>query len=1039
MSLMNVDFDADLFISHDHLAESDLKAMYEKKGAICTMIHGYKRSPIMSIARCPWNIPQSNIKTFCEYSSVRKTIYQEENIIDFLYTPVQDDDGFVYKNVYCAQCNGVRHPVTWLTKLDCNDMQPLEVSDGREKIFIMEEYTDKHLGCTRWLRPWHLHMIHECDSSEVKEISGMRRHQSRTGDGRDEDYSPFPLSFSILMNFGFDGKTHILFSTSPDEQFASQVCPQGQLYDPVNVKCRNISCQEGYDLVENTCIRKESYESDTTSTDIDNLKDIGETVQVILTIKNVSCGEMVLLMIPSLEEILEYNLAQRFNISKDRIANLTVSVVNASASANSTEKEIIEIHRFTTPKPSKLSPNIHSPKELLDLQSAQTDASKDEKKYTSPDKMYEGNRERPETFDEPESQFNTNTRYNVSAVNDTNTRATSVKHSSSDVQNSKQFHPNESVLSESLDKAVNSHTNFPSEEPDLDNFDFLCENVNVRVSFLLKPAQENKAMVEKSVQNVVQKMTDLISSNSFSLTINGTDFQVDGLENPPSPTPMDLFCMKGEFASFSDDEFEVVRGYDSDRKENLTLVKINATGQEFRPGEYDLTVMVDGMVGNLTRTKVTSFVFVCIMPKITDEECGRILLGKSEYTMFVNQTVEFAGKLFNRSQYEYDNQETNSIKICPDWSNAQTVKTRWAMVCGDDLLKLTAVESYLTFVLGLLSLISMLTVLITYMLFEKLRNLPGTNTMNLTTSLFLGEMVFIASGSAKPHEVWLCSAVGMLLHYLFLASFFWMNVMAYDVFRTFAKKCILTRIRAKKKFLPRYALYAWGSPLLIVLVCAVFDYSDIIPGVKIGYGRHSTTSGSVANSEPQIGNSSTPVTSDTSHLYSFGCWIQQPVASMVAFGGPMVLIIIVNIGMFTRTIICIRASTKMTQTSVRRSSLSHMAGHDDVMLYIRMSTVMGFTWIFGLASSIVSAFSGEPSRTICIVLHLFGILFIVFNCSQGLFIFFAFVFNRRVLGLYRGLVQTIKRSANRECPISASLSRTTLTANLSQSSVSHIT
>ena len=1040
MPLLSADFDENLDISNDQLAESDLKVMYEKKGAVCTDVNGYQRSPIMLIAVCPWNTPQSNIKTFCEQSQDERNIYYGENIIDFLYTPVQDDNGFVYKNIYCAQCNNVIEPVPWMTKLDCDDMQPLQLSDGSEKIFILGEDTNQDVGCTRQLRPEIPRMIHECKFSEVKEKYGTRIHQTRTGSGRNDDYSPFPLSFSILMNFGFDGKTHILFSSSQDEQLVSNKCSDGQTYDPGNDKCRKISCDEGYDLVKNTCIRKETYGADTTSNDIAYLKDIGETVQVVLTIKNVSNGEIFLLQIPSVEETLVYSLAERFNISKDRLANLTLSVVNGTATtSSSTENEVIEIHRFTTPMPEERSHKIPSP----NSQGKNDHALNNGKQYIPPVKDYKDTNGSPETFDEPSHQLNVTAVANGSKTNNSDLylMANHTGHMSS----SGIDEPSKVTSSASASLSSKGPYGFQSEEPDLNQLDAWRQyrNLNVRVSFLLMPAKQNMSKNEKSVQNVVKNMNDLISRNSFSITINGTDFQVDGLENPPNPTPLDQFCTNGEFASFSGDEFEMVPGYDSDRRENMTLVKVNATGQEFRPGEYDLTVVVDGTVGNLKSTKVTSFVFVCIMPKIEEEECGRIILGESEYKRFDNKTVLFQGKLLNTSEYEYDNNEMNTIKICApkQWSDSQTVTntTRWTMVCGDDLLKLAVAESYLTFILGVISLASLLTVLITYTLFDKLRNLPGVNTMNLTISIFLGQMVFIVSGSANLHYAWLCSAVGMFLHYLFLASFFWMNVMAYDVFRTFAKKCILTRIREKKKFLPRYALYAWGSPLLIVLLCAVFDFTEILPDIKIGYGGQFQTGSSQSDSFEGSANRSTTEDTDTSHVYSLGCWIQQPVATLAAFGGPMVLILLGNTVMFTRTIICIRSSTKLTQTSVRRSSISHMAGHDDVMLYIRMSTVMGFTWIFGLTSSIVSGFFGEPSRTICIVLHLLAILFIIFNCSQGLFIFFAFVFNRRVLGLYRGLVFKLRSSNSRPRPLSSSSSRSTLGVRLSQTSLSHIT
>ena len=989
----------------------------------------------MSIARCPWSTPKSNVKSLCENNELNAKHHHDDNEINLLHTPVQDLNGFVFKNLYCAQCHGVEHPVAWSTALECEDMMPLELSDGRDKVKIMGDYSEKKFGCKRTMRPVLLRMIHECDDSEIRQQVGIRRHETRIGNGRD-DYSPFPLSFSIFMNFGFDGKTHILFTTAPDEQFVTQVCPQGQMYDPVNNKCRNISCEAGYKLVENACVRAEMYESDTATTDIASLNDIEETVQVILTLKNVSYGEIVLLTISSAEETLVSDLAQQFNISLDRITNLTVSVVNGSALGNMTGHEVVEIHRFTTPQPAILNKNM---KEYVNPGDTKKFTNAENKSNTPAYKVYTGQI----GFDDPGSDVNLNV--SVPTPSNKTINATKLPYATHKIV-SKNESGKANGTRQTSNKPFGSGEMTQSEEPNFNHIWNEYPNVNVRISFLLKPAHKNKTLTEKSVKSVVQSMTDMISSNSFSITINGTNFKVEELENPSSVTSMDMFCTKGENSYVSDDEFEVIRRYDPERNENLTLVKLNETGNEYKPGEYDLTLMVHGTVGNLTRAKVDSFVFVCIMPKITNAECSRITITESEYIVLPNKSITFAGDVYNFSQYEYDNVNEGVVKLCTpqEWSNVQTVinKTEAGLACGDEYIKVAIAESWLSFCLGIISLVFMLSALITYSLFEKLRNLPGVNTINLTLSLFLEMLVFITSGYAKPHVEWLCSGVGMVLHYLILASFFWMNVMAYDVYRTFAKKCILTRIRSKRKFMPRYALYAWASPLLIVLVCAIIDFSGN-PDVKIGYGGQVGGTATALQNAQTTNENSTPVidSGNTNHGHSIaiGCWIQKPVAALVAFGVPMMLILLGNFIMFTRTIICIRASTKITKTRVRRSSLSHMTGHDDVMLYIRMSTVMGFTWIFALASSMVSAFSESASKTICITLHLLQILFIIFNCSQGIFIFFAFICNRRVLALFRGLWLKFKNRGVRQRPLSSCSSNNTLSTRVSsQTSLSHI-
>lgn len=237
-------------------------------------------------------------------------------------------------------------------------------------------------------------------------------------------------------------------------------------------------------------------------------------------------------------------------------------------------------------------------------------------------------------------------------------------------------------------------------------------------------------------------------------------------------------------------------------------------------------------------------------------------------------------------------------------------------------------------------------------------------------------------------------------------------------------------MRSKAKYLPRYALYAWGTPAIIVAVCAVIDYTGFIPNVKIRYGGGSLSTNSFRDLDlSDSSENSTMARRMESMDENLGCWIQEPVAALVAFGSPMLLILFSNSVMFVKTIYCIRKTLKLANIKKRRSSLNHVTGKSDVRLYVRMSTMMGFTWISGLASSIVSAFAGTPTFTICTVLHALSFLFIIFNCSQGLFIFFAFICNKRVRTYYKKLFLRCKtRTAMPDVLKSSRISVSTMTS-----------
>ena len=984
---------------HRYTSAMTLKDIYLKMGGVCTLIKGFSRRPIYVISSCPRYEKSSNIKFYCERAIPYSRRFHEENIIDLIMTPVQDATGFVYKNVYCAQCNGVTSITAWSTKLDCNNFQSVELSDGRQQVRILEQFSDKHEGCQRQLAPEINRMLHECPLVEVTSTMNHRTHELRIGEGSQSELSPFPLSYSLLMNFGFDGKTHILFTTKPEQQTSyASYCNPDEMFDPHSMKCRAISCNEGYELINGACQKATYYESDSTPDDLVTLNELEEPLRLTLTIKNAAILDLTMLIIldmdGNLETVLQNIISSSFNISKERVQNVTITLFNTSDSTDQLSRQEIDVIILATTRlrnwsstlPTAIS-NLLNESRVLDIDLTEADV------YENLDAEidFEGNGSYETPLDDEET------------------------------------FDGESVVNVTVATTLNPELN-----------QFVYSNMSVNISFILYPAHKDRTHLEKSTKSVVQSMSDLVKSNLFVITINGTNFPIVGIYNVEDVQTMDTFCEFGHVSDYYSigEEFVVLMKYIPNLGMNVTQVYVNKTGRVYSPGQYDLTYSVDGIMGRLNETTVSSFVFVCNMPEISDEQCSRIVLTPDEYELLRDESdmippsIKFANRTYNMSQFEWQNKREKTVRICaPKWNiSVQFEQGEWTFVCGDDLVKLVIAESYLTFILGLISLVCLLSVLVTYGIFEKLRNLPGVNTMNLTLTLFLGEFVFMLSGWIQPHR-WLCSVVGVVLHFLFLASFFWMNVMSYDVYCTFAKSNILGRIRSKNKYILRYSAYAWGSPLTIVAICCVIDFSNIVENVEIGYGGNFVAS----QTTNETGLALNKTDGEADHMYSIGCWIQEPVASMVAFGGPMIIILFSNAFMFVNTIICIRSNTKSTKESIRRSSVNNNVGHDDVMLYVKMSTVMGFTWGFGLASSIVSAFTGTPTRASCITLHLLGILFIVFNCSQGIFIFFVFVCNRRVLALYRGLYQRLKHK--RKKPVSISSSCGTIHSTLSQTSL----
>ena len=404
-------------------------------------------------------------------------------------------------------------------------------------------------------------------------------------------------------------------------------------------------------------------------------------------------------------------------------------------------------------------------------------------------------------------------------------------------------------------------------------------------------------------------------------------------------------------------------------------------------------------------TSYDGFVIVCAMPHIADDTCRRLEIPKSEYVLLTNRSVTVSGKLYNTNQYSYVDVDLTTIEICflqePDRHRKHQTRLFIVPGCDKGFEAFIKAEGYLTDILGRVSIVALTLVLLTYILFRSLRNLAGTNIMNLTFALLVAESVFALGEDAQ--EVWLCRAIAISLHYFVLASFFWMNIMAYDVYTTLVTNGFSAGIRGTDKFGWRFSLYGWGAPFLIVATCVVLDFTHVVSGFRIGYGK--LTSDPVLESSSNEYETSANVTNgkkfNETNSQSQGCWIQSPEAALYMFGAPILVIFIVNGFFFLKTILGIRETNKLANLKTRRCSIHSVSGRREVILYVRLSTVMGFTWIFGLASSLVSVITTTPTTAICYTVHLLAILFTIFNCSHGFFIFFAFIVKKRVLYLYR--------------------------------------
>ena len=265
------------------------------------------------------------------------------------------------------------------------------------------------------------------------------------------------------------------------------------------------------------------------------------------------------------------------------------------------------------------------------------------------------------------------------------------------------------------------------------------------------------------------------------------------------------------------------------------------------------------------------------------------------------------------------------------------------------MLKFDKTQTLLSLVGQTISLIALATHFTIYLLLPQMRNLAGKNLMSLVLSLFCAQLIFLFGIGRTENEA-VCAAIGIIMHFAFLASFFWMNVMSYDIWRTFSHQTSAPSTSHLSKRFIYYSVYAWCTPLLIVSAAIGVNYSGVDSHFRPAYGE-------------------------------LVCWICQRPSLLLFFGVPVACILLANVTFYVLTIISLY---KVHKTNKILTKTNSAAEKHRLLLYAKLSALMGLTWIFSFVAALAD-------------LGVIWYLFLIFNSLQGLFICLGFACNRRVV------------------------------------------
>ncbi|XP_072176045.1 uncharacterized protein [Diadema setosum] len=334
---------------------------------------------------------------------------------------------------------------------------------------------------------------------------------------------------------------------------------------------------------------------------------------------------------------------------------------------------------------------------------------------------------------------------------------------------------------------------------------------------------------------------------------------------------------------------------------------------------------------------------------VTTPTCPRLLLSIDLFERFDGNSLKYkpTGDVIPPENYFYTG---DLVSVCHFLTQNGTINvtTTWSF------FQYSPVHVYLSYGGTLLSVTALTFTLITYFTFASLRKLVSSKLiMILCTCLLIAQALLMLGGFATAHPL-ACSFVAAISHFFWLSVFSISTSLAFDLGRTFGAHSSISISGKSSAILRKYLLVAFGLPLLIVGA-----------GVAVSFG----------------------VNSD---LIRYGdelsCWIGDGYANLVAFGGPVAVALTLNVIFFAKTVRGIHLSTR-ERRELREGAKTETNNAENLRIYIKISTIMGFTWLIGY----VAAFCQQDAL---------WYVFIILNSLQGVYIFFAFCANKRVLDLW---------------------------------------
>ncbi|XP_025017187.1 putative adhesion G protein-coupled receptor E4P [Tetranychus urticae] len=322
--------------------------------------------------------------------------------------------------------------------------------------------------------------------------------------------------------------------------------------------------------------------------------------------------------------------------------------------------------------------------------------------------------------------------------------------------------------------------------------------------------------------------------------------------------------------------------------------------------------------------------------KVTGFFCEKIKLPPGSYE-FVADGREVRSQYGVTNKFEIDAE--SNVKICEQ-------ATFFCIV--------SETENTIVALCLVVSSIFLLLILITFTMVPDIAStLPGFNTINLVLTILILQLLFLTG--SQWSDCWLAAIV---IHYFILLNFSWSSIIGFHIFRTFVSFGSM-QYPKNSPFSNRFYSFVMAHLMVLIIMGAAL-VNELLSN----------------DFAPHFG------------AYQGVCWIRNSIGVLFYFAIPVSLSNLLNAIFYLASFIKIKQSLEESFAVSTWTGKSIRSMPVQLTVFSRIATVLSISWITVLLIPIT------PPKSLPHQLAKY--LFVFINTNQGLLLFIAFLWNKRV-------------------------------------------